>query len=69
MSELEQKPQGPTFKPSLDFLARQKRLDNAMNFRKPDRVPVAPLVVRDVAVKAESRTKRVKSGFLLEFTP
>lgn len=33
------------FTPSQEFLARQKRLDDAMNLRKPDRVPVAPLVV------------------------
>jgi uroporphyrinogen-III decarboxylase len=33
------------FRPSPEFLARKKRLDDAMNLRKPDRVPVAPLVV------------------------
>jgi uroporphyrinogen-III decarboxylase len=33
------------FKPSKEFLARQKRIDDALNLRKPDRVPVAPLVV------------------------
>jgi uroporphyrinogen-III decarboxylase len=33
------------FEPSPEFLAREKRLDDALNLRKPDRVPVAPLVV------------------------
>ena len=35
----------PAFMPSPEFLARKKRLDDALNLRKPDRVPVAPLVV------------------------
>jgi uroporphyrinogen-III decarboxylase len=35
----------PEFVPSPEFLARQKRLDDALNLRHPDRVPVAPLVV------------------------
>jgi hypothetical protein len=35
----------PEFVPSPEFLARQKRLDDALNLRQPDRVPVAPLVV------------------------
>ncbi|MBI5601942.1 MAG: hypothetical protein HY879_01160 [Deltaproteobacteria bacterium] len=33
------------FNPLPEFLARKKRLDDAFNLRKPDRVPVAPLVV------------------------
>lgn len=45
MSESDNKPDVPHFVPSPEFLARQKRLDDAMNLRKPDRVPVAPLVV------------------------
>jgi hypothetical protein len=45
MSESENRPDVPYFVPSPEFLARQKRLDDAMNLRKPDRVPVAPLVV------------------------
>ena len=35
----------PEFTPSPEFLARRKRLDDALNLRRPDRVPVAPLVV------------------------
>jgi hypothetical protein len=31
--------------PTEGYLARAKRIDDAMNLRKPDRVPVAPLVV------------------------
>ena len=45
MSESENRSHVPEFVPSPEFLARQKRLDDAMNLRKPDRVPVAPLVV------------------------
>ncbi len=33
------------FNPLPEFLARKKRLDDALNLRRPDRVPVAPLVV------------------------
>lgn len=40
-----QQPQAPAFQPSPEFLARAKRMDDAMHLRKPDRVPVAPLVV------------------------
>jgi hypothetical protein len=32
------------FQPSPAFLARQKRLEDAKNLRRPDRVPIAPLV-------------------------
>ena len=45
MSEPTQEPKDMEFRPSPEFLARKKRLDDAMNLRKPDRVPVAPLVV------------------------
>jgi uroporphyrinogen-III decarboxylase len=44
MSE-NQQPQGRAFQPSPEFLARAKRMDDAMHLRKPDRVPVAPVVV------------------------
>lgn len=40
------------FKPSPDFLARQRRLDDAMNLRKPDRIPVAPVVVHYYPTRA-----------------
>ena len=45
MSESDNKADVSHFVPSPEFMARQKRLDDAMNLRKPDRVPVAPLVV------------------------
>jgi uroporphyrinogen-III decarboxylase len=45
VSGLAQENEVPGFVPSSEFLARKKRLDDAMNLRKPDRVPVAPLVV------------------------
>jgi uroporphyrinogen-III decarboxylase len=49
MSEMQ--PQPPAFKPSPEFLTRAKRMDDAMHLRKPDRVPVAPLVVTYYATK------------------
>ena len=33
------------FQPSPEFLARQKRLEDAFNLRKPDRIPVAPVTL------------------------
>jgi len=45
MSESTQKAQAPAFEPSPAFLARQKRIEDAFNLRRPDRVPVAPAVV------------------------
>ena len=45
MSEQKEKHEGAAFKPSTAYLSRKKRLDDAMNLRKPDRVPIAPLVV------------------------
>ncbi|MBN1629870.1 MAG: hypothetical protein JW990_08905 [Thermoleophilia bacterium] len=41
----------PVFRPSPEFLARQKRIDDAINLRKPDRVPVAPLMFHYYANK------------------
>jgi uroporphyrinogen-III decarboxylase len=35
----------PAFTPTPEYLARAKRLEDALNLRRPDRVPVAPLVV------------------------
>ena len=40
------------FAPSPHYLARLKRLDDAMNLRKPDRVPVAPLIVHYYPTRA-----------------
>ncbi len=37
--------QKPEFKPSPEFLARQKRISDAFNLIKPDRIPVAPNVL------------------------
>jgi len=48
MSETE----NPQFVPSPEFLARAKRMDDAINLRKPDRVPVAPLVVHYFASRS-----------------
>jgi hypothetical protein len=40
-----QPPESPGFHPTPEFLTRAKGMDDAMHLRKPDRVPVAPLVV------------------------
>jgi uroporphyrinogen-III decarboxylase len=45
MSGIKSKGASHEFVPSPEFLARKKRLGDALNLRKPDRVPVAPLVV------------------------
>jgi uroporphyrinogen-III decarboxylase len=50
--------QPPAFRPSLEFLARAKRMDDAMHIRKPDRVPVAPLVVTYYATKIKGISNR-----------
>jgi uroporphyrinogen-III decarboxylase len=58
MSESIQKAGTPSFVPSPEFLARKKRLDDAMSLRKPDRVPVAPLVVHFCATRAKGISNR-----------
>lgn len=51
MNEKTEKTQAPAFKPSPEFLARKKRLDDATSLQKPDRVPVAPLCIHYYATK------------------
>ena len=53
MSEKTENPQAPAFEPSPEFLARQKRLGDARSLQKPDRVPVAPLVVTFYPTRAK----------------
>lgn len=55
MSEAQQP---PAFQPSPEFLARAKRMDDAMHIRKPDRVPVAPLVVHFYATRTKGISNR-----------
>lgn len=43
MSENKNNQNMPGFEPTSEFLARNKRMDDAMHLRKPDRVPIAPL--------------------------
>jgi hypothetical protein len=45
LSEKIEKTQALPFEPSPAFLARQKRIEDAMSLKKPDRIPVAPAVV------------------------
>ncbi|MBI5606033.1 MAG: hypothetical protein HY879_22090 [Deltaproteobacteria bacterium] len=45
MSEATPNPQAPVFEPPKEFITRAKRLDDALNLRNPDRIPVAPVVV------------------------
>ena len=46
------------FKPSSEFLVRQKRLEDALNLRKPDRVPVVPLMVHFYPTRAKRISNR-----------
>jgi hypothetical protein len=57
MSESQQPPV-PAFQPSTDYLARAKRMDDAMHLRKPDRVPVAPLVCTFYPTKVKGVSNR-----------
>jgi hypothetical protein len=47
----DQQGQGAAFQPSPEFLARVRRMDDAMHLRKPDRVPVAPLCIHFYATR------------------
>src|SRR5512137_1795704 len=53
-----QRPQVPAFQPSPEFLARQKRMEDAFNLRRPDRVPVAPVVVHYYAALSAGMSHR-----------
>jgi hypothetical protein len=56
--EATRKPAVPAFEPSPEFLARRKRLDDAMSIQKPDRVPIAPLVVHYYPTRAAGITNK-----------
>lgn len=56
MSEAPQA-QRPTFQ-SPEFLARAKRMDDAMHLRKPDRVPVAPIVIHYYGTRTKGISNR-----------
>jgi uroporphyrinogen-III decarboxylase len=58
MSETTKKAETFSFLPSPEFLARKKRLDNAMNLRKPDRVPVAPLIIHYYPTRSRGISNR-----------
>lgn len=58
MTDHENHTEEPAFIPSPEFLARKKRLDDALNLRKPDRVPVAPLVVHYYSTKIKGISNR-----------
>ena len=51
-------PQAPAFQPTPEYLARARRMDDAMHLRKPDRVPVAPLVVHFYATRIKGISNR-----------
>jgi uroporphyrinogen-III decarboxylase len=53
MSENNQEKHVMDFKPSPEYLARQKRIFDAISLTKPDRVPVAPLVIHYYATRAK----------------
>ncbi len=50
MSE-DQRPETLPFQPSPEFLARAKRMDDAMHLRKPDRVPLSPMCIHFYATR------------------
>ncbi len=54
----DRQPQATEFQPSPDFLARTKRMDDAMHLRKPDRVPVAPLCIHFYATRVRGISNR-----------
>jgi hypothetical protein len=54
----DQQQQQPEFKPSPDFLARQKRIDDAVNLSTPDRVPVVPIVVMFYPTKVKGLSNK-----------
>ena len=53
------------FEPSAEFLEREKRLGDAMTLRKPDRVPVVPLVVHYYATRRVGISNKV-AGYDLD---
>ncbi len=48
----------PTFQVSRQFLARQKRLDDAFNLENPDRVPVAPVSLHYYPTRVKGITNK-----------
>ncbi len=50
--------QVPVFQPTPEYLARARRMDDAMHLRKPDRVPVAPVVVHFYAARIKGISNR-----------
>lgn len=58
MSEPTQQPKDMEFQPSPEFLVRKKRLDDAMNLRKPDRIPVLPLMTHYYPTRAAGISNR-----------
>lgn len=55
------------FEPSAEFLERKKRLDDAMTLKKPDRVPVVPLVVHYYHTRSVGIANKV-TGYDLEIS-
>jgi hypothetical protein len=47
-----------TFQPSPEYLARQKRLEDAFNLIRPDRVPVAPVTLHYYPTKVKGISNR-----------
>ena len=46
------------FQPSPEFLARQKRIEDAFNLRKPDRVPITPVTIHYYPTRARGISNR-----------
>lgn len=59
MSEMQPPMDTTAFEPSPGFLERKKRLGHAMALKKPDRVPVVPLVVHYYATRSVGISNKV----------
>ncbi len=55
---MNRRPPAAAFQPSADYLARQKRMEDAFSLRQPDRVPVAPVVIHYYAALAAGMSHR-----------
>ena len=58
MSQETQKNAPGSFTTSPEFLARQKRIDDAINLRRPDRIPLAPIVVMFYPTKVKGMSNK-----------
>ncbi len=56
--------QKPEFNPSPEYLARQKRIEDAFNLRRPDRIPIVPNVLHYFPTKTKGISNK-EAGYNL----